>query len=279
MGSARARSFLSTACCKTAWLVLLGTTCGACGGASDAPEQTRSVAKDTIADSVCPNCPMTTGGESSDFGGTPSACTQFEERAVIERAEAQALGFDVTNLENLVTREIDAPLRWSAATTNTGGPAAGYQAETWIDGNLRLSGKYEYFALDPQRCEGNTCFAATTSEVTCSDRLTLGIEGKVRTRDGAVSASVSGYLLQGRAGFPFGEIPAGTLRADLHDVVGTLEVSPPTDMTIVEALFMIDIYLKETQTEGGLRPHLLLSKSSGTGADYIPLHGEWPDRR
>lgn len=209
----------------------------------------------------------------------PARRALFEQRVVVERANAIDMGFDVTKLEQLIEREIDAPMRWTAATTSVGGSASGYQSETWIQGKLKLSGWYEHVELDPERCAANTCSDAATGEVTCSDRLELGIEGEFRTRDGAVSALLSGYVLQGRAGFPFGDVAAGSLRADLHDVNGVLEIAPPSDMTLVEALLMTDVYFEANQTEGSLRPYMLLTETAGSAAEYVPLSGYWPDMR
>jgi hypothetical protein len=227
--------------------------------------------------SVCSQCPPETGGESSDFGGSPDPCTLFEQRAAIDSTQAAELGFDITRLARLVERDIDAPLRWTPMES-WGGPAAGYEPETWIEGKPKILG-YTHVGLDPRHCSGTTCVTEAGDELTCSDRLELDIEVELRTLDGAVSALASGYVLQGREGFPFGDSPAGSQRANLRDVSGTLEVFPDENLVILQALLMIDLYFKADRIEGDLRPSILLSQRPGSVAEYIPLSGHWPDAR
>jgi hypothetical protein len=242
--------------------------CGACGASGEAKESTRS---------VCSDCPGLAGGESSDFGGgTPHPCLAFEQRVPISDARAIELGFDMARLTALIERDFDAPLRWMASEPNRGGPAAGYEARTRIEGRARRGDWLTYVGLDPSRCQDTVCNDDDVGEWTCADSLELGVEVELRTVDGAVSATASGYVLQGRPGFPF-ERPAGSQRADLRDVTGSLRLFPPASPPIRYALLMIDLLFEADQIEGDLRPYFYLSAREGSGEDNIPLAGHWPD--
>jgi hypothetical protein len=249
---------------------------GGCAASSDAEGTTPTEADSTVGDSVCAECPVQAGGESSDFGGTPHPCTHFELRSPIDRTRATDLGFDVDELEQRIERPIDAPLHWKPEDSRAGGPASGYHPETWIEGTAKLSGWYTYVGLDPARCEGNACADTEVGEWTCSDRLELGIEAQCRTLDGAVNAFASGYVLLGRPGASWGETPGSSLRANLRDVHGSLRVLPDQSLAIVEALLMMDLSFKVDHTEGDVRPVLALRDSPATVVHYLPLSGHWP---
>ena len=246
----------------TLWtLALLGVACN---------EST-----DTVKDPsrrVCPDCPAVAGGESSDFGGTPHPCVQFESKSPIDAAQARALGFDVSQLEQLVQREVDAPLRWRPDPSPSGArPPAGYEADTRIQLRASIAG-YTHVKLDPSSCVETTCRPADTSdELSCSDRLELAVEAELHTGDGAVSASLAGYVLLGRPGFAFAEVPAGTLFASLRDVTGTLELFAPDDgFPIQRGLLLADVYFGAARTSGAVRASMMLR----TG-QHITLTGYW----
>jgi hypothetical protein len=256
--------------------LVMALFCGGCTGSGNGEDTAPTGADSTAGDSVCAECPVQAGGESSDFGGTPHTCTHFELRAPIDRSRASDLGFDVDALEQRIERPLDAPLHWKPEDSRAGGPASGYQPETWIEGTAKLSGWYTYVGLDPARCEGTECADTEVGEWTCSDRLELGIEAQFRTLDGAVNAFASGYVLLGRPGASFGETPGSSLRANLRDVHGSLRVVPDQGLAIVEALLMMDLYFKADRTEGDLRPFLVLRDSPATVVHYLPLSGHWP---
>lgn len=258
-----------------AWFSVL-LLCSACAGAGAEGTPPPPSADNAQAQSVCAECPVEAGGESSDFGGTPHPCIHFEQPTEIERDRAIELGFDLDRLEPRIERPIDASLRWKPSEPRGGGPAAGYQPETWIEGTTRLSGRITYVALDPARCDGTACADPEYGELTCSDRLDLGIEGEFRTLDGAVSAYLAGYLLYGRSGSDWYETPASSLRANLRDVHGTLRVFPDPNLTITEALLRMDLFFTNDRTDGDLRPSLILRDSPTTAVSYLPLSGHWP---
>ena len=262
--------------CAFACFVVFGSLCGACGGSGETRQATSASESVPATRSVCSDCPAVAGGESSDFGGSPHPCTLFEGHVPITEARAVELGFDMASITSLIEREIDAPLRWTESAPNRGGAPKGYEQQTRIEGRARRGDWLTYVGLDPERCAGTTCRGDDVGQWTCSDRLELGIEVELRTLDGAVSATASGYVLQGREGFSF-ETPAGSQRANLRDVSGSLKLFPPERPAIVLGLLMIDLFFKPDLIEGDLRPYYQLSARPGTAEDYIPLSGHWPD--
>lgn len=248
----------------------------ACAG-SDLEKGTAPDPSPTEARSVCAECPVASGGESSDFGGTPHPCAHFEQRVTIDRGQASELGFDVDEIEQRVERTIDSPLRWRVRSEflDGGAPPSGYRAATRIEGRARFAGWYVHVRLDAARCDGTSCFDPEVGELSCSDRLELGIEGDFRTLDDAVSVKAAGYLLQGRPGLSF-EDPASTLRSNLRDVTGTLELCPDESLKIIQGELFIDLRLLRDVTEGEIRPVLLLHRPPATSTIYGPLVGTWP---
>jgi hypothetical protein len=228
-------------------------------------------------DSVCPSCPTRTGGESSDFGGTPHPCVLFERRVAIDAGRAAELGFDVASLEGRITRDVDAPLYWRANEEESAGVRArGYQRETRLQMSPRVLG-YTHIELDASSCTGTTCREpAAPDEYSCSDRLELDVEAEVQTTDGALAAMMRGYALYGREGFSFYEVPAGTLFANLRDVTGTLELSEPRQ-PIQSAQLTVSFYLNADHTSGEISTYLMLRTGGGGGLEIQPLFGVWPE--
>lgn len=244
------------------WICALLTM--ACGEPTDAGDPRGS---------VCPDCPAVAGGESSDFGGTPSSCSLFESRVPIDAAQAQALGFDVAELERLVQREVDAPFRWRTDPSGNGGekPPQGYDPDTRIQLRATVV-SYTHIELDPSSCTGTVCRDATSGvERPCPDRLELAVTAELRTMDGAINASLTGYVLQGRPGVAFAE-PGGSLLANLRDVTGTLRLFPDKDFGIRSGWLNVDVYPRADHTQGDLRTSIYLRSSPGA---YMPLSGSW----
>jgi hypothetical protein len=232
---------------------------------------------DSTSDSVCPSCPAPTGGESSDFGGTPDVCAPFERRVAIDADGAAELGFDVASLEARITRDVDAPLYWRPNESEPAGASTrGYQRETRIQMSARVLG-YTRIELDAQSCTGTTCRQpGAPDEYHCSDRLELDVEAEVQTSDGAIAAMMRGYALYGREGFSFHAVPAGTLFANLRDVTGTLELPEPIQ-PIDSAQLIVNFYLGPDQTSGEISPYLVL-RSAGYARHQIHLlFGFWPE--
>jgi hypothetical protein len=231
----------------------------------------------STSESVCPSCPELTGGESSDFGGTPHPCVLFERSVAIDAGRAAQLGFDVASLEARLTRNVDAPLYWRADEEESAGVRArGYERETRLQMNPRVLG-YTHIELDPLSCDGTICReAGALDEYSCSDRLELDVEAEVQTADGAIGAMMQGYALYGREGFAFYELPAGTLFANLRDVTGTLELSEPRQ-PIQSAQLIVNFYLDAAQTSGEISTYLMLRTGEGGGREIQPLFGVWPE--
>ena len=110
-----------------------------------------------------------------------------------------------------------------------------------------------------------------------SDRLELGIDAELRTLDGAIEATASGYVLQGRPGFSF-ESPAGSVFADLREVRGTLQLPLPAGTAIARAVLSTDLFFKADRIEGDIHTYILVSDGSVSSTLYYPLGGHWPDR-
>lgn len=219
--------------------------------------------------SECPSCPAQTGGESSDFGGTPHPCTQFERPVASDADTAASRGFDVATLVARIERAVDAPLYWQ---THDGGEARGYDRVTRIQMNARVRG-FTHIGIDPELCGGTTCRQpGGGDEYTCSERLELDVEAHVQTADGAITAAMRGYVLYGREGSRFHEMPGGTLRANLSDVDGSLELREPSQPLRLAEL-MVDFYVRGDRTHGDIKTAWTL----WDGSEKLPMWGTWPE--
>jgi hypothetical protein len=175
--------------------------------------------------------------------------------------------------------------------TQLGAAAAGYEAQTRVQGNARIT-SYTHIGLDPNACDGMTCrVASTEEEMICSDRLEVGVDAELRTLDGAVTAEVKGYGLYGRAGFPFFEVPAGSMFANLRDVSGTLQLFPLQGYPVEHGRLLVDLFFGAERTRGSMTPYLRLGGVGRGVADafpdsytesvavgsraYSPLFGNW----
>ncbi len=254
-------------------VVLFVSGCTASNDDRDAPPAGGDGAEAT---SVCAECPVQAGGESSDYGGTPHPCMTFEVRTEVDRERAVELGFDVDQLERRIERPIDAALQWMPADPRGGSAAAGYLTETRISASVRPSDRFTHVGPDPARCDGSACSDPELGEWTCAERLELGVEAELRTLDGAVNAVVSGSVLQGKPGGSFADTPAGSLHSNLRDVYGSLRVFPDPNFTIVEARLMVDLYFMADHTAGDVNPAIVLRSSPASAVHYRPLRGHWP---
>jgi hypothetical protein len=229
---------------------------------------------------LCPTCPPLTGGESHDFGGTPSACALVEETSLIDAARASELGFDVPLVTERVQREVDAPLYW---TTGSGAlRASGFDRQTRVQATVTVT-SYSYVAIDPEACDGFDCPVirvgneVVAEDLVCPDRLRLGIEVALRTLDGAIETTAVGYALWSRPGFSFGQDgealagspPAGSAFASPRDVRGSFRVSP--ESSLHDAVLITSLYFKPDSTEGEI------SLSDGTGEGTLGMYAMWPN--
>jgi hypothetical protein len=203
------------------------------------------------------------GGESSDFGGTPSPCVMFERMALIDPDAATALEFDVPTLVSRVERDFDEPLRWMPGGPTYSALSAPIPPPTRVQGRARIL-SYFHVSLDPESCDGTSCsFGGEPLE--CSDRLELRIEVELRTLDGIVDATALGYTFQGRAGFSF-ELPAGTVFRGLPDIDRTRPLSWLEFTRLGNSDESADLFFNDERIEGDIRTRLT-----------TPLWGHWPD--
>jgi hypothetical protein len=203
------------------------------------------------------------GGESSDFGGSPSPCLMFERMTLIDADAATALGFDVPTLVSRVERDFDEPLRWMPGGATYSALSAPSPLPTRIQGRARIL-SYFHVNLDPESCDGTSCsFGGEPLE--CSDRLELRIEVELRTLDGIVDATAVGYTFQGRAGFSF-ELPAGTVFGGLPDIDRARPLSWLEFTRLGNANESADLFFNDERIEGDIRTRA-----------PAPLWGHWPD--
>jgi len=273
-------------------LVGLGGACQEQGTPSDPPES-----------SVCPACEPSAGGETSDFGGgTPTACGFVSKRAPIDAADAEALGYDLARVHELIGREIDAALSWTARPTEVGEPAQGYEARTRVRGRA-TAGAYEHWRPDPEFCDGTTCTREDTSveQATCPDFLWMELEVELETEDGAISVVASGEVVQWNddprfepmIGGDAGAYPIGHAYANLLDVDGMLRLFPPPEAfegdpgpSATQAghpfagTLTIGLEFKDDATHGLVSPSIrweVVDEHGGNEVeDYEPLVGTWP---
>jgi hypothetical protein len=185
------------------------------------------------ADSVCPTCRRTVGGETGDFGAGGVACG-YRQRNVDEK-EAEALGFSIAVLARVMRQPIDAAMTWTPIDTAGGGPARGYESKTRVVGALARE-SYAYHELDidgcdeiyPQADANKGCRESTVDPSACMERfLTVNASGDLHTHDGAIAADLPMQIVS--LLFPddesVGELSFAA-RADLRDVRGSLELDP-----------------------------------------------------
>lgn len=251
-------------------LVLLAAL--ACG--DELPTDPARASSDGEPQSICPGCP--TGVSFPVLFGAdagPDPCKLAEQRSDIDRARAVELGFDVDLLEQRVTREIRAPLRWSNDDNSGRTTASGYELETTIEGDVTV-GSYHHVALDPALCAGQDC-DLDGSPTRCSDRVELDIEVDLYTLDGAIQTHASGSALSARSGFAYGEYPGGIVFASLSEANGSLDLLPDPTLPIVTADVVSYLRFKVDQTEGDLRPSI--TQAYGPAYYTHNINGHWPD--
>jgi len=253
-------------------LVALGALAAACRG-DDA----------SSGGSVCPTCDPEVGGETGDFGGTPTVCEGLSNAVLVERADAIALGFDVEELERRVARPIDMPMRWTTSETAGGGPATGFATDTRISAKLSSTGVFHHVRVDPALCDGTTC-RRDEHEVpqgSCDDRLELGVRAELRTLDGALQAATEGVAVRSREGSASAQQassrePYFTTRAALSEVTGTLRLAPRPGAFRYRTLLIFYAYLLPGGCKGELSPTIMVEDSEETGTLYHPLYGSFP---
>lgn len=259
------------------WLVGVALVCAVAACGSDAV-----VDGSTSLPAVCPTCPQT-GGESTDFGGTPTLCGGLKTKVDISEQEARALDFDIDVLVATVERKLEGTLTWDAPEAKAFVELpAGYETTTRILVASTITG-YHHARLDPSICRDGVCTRAGASvmESECPDHLELDTQVTLRTEDGAVEATMTGYVLQDRPDGPF-ERPAGSAWVDLADVRGAMNVVPlpARDAPLRTALLRGDLYFgarteSGEEVRGDVRLWFEYSRGDGVSQEVSPLHGAW----
>jgi len=179
---------------------------------------------------VCVDCvPRALGQGSSSLAGFVAACSLAYLERTIDRAEAEALGFPVTDAAALIERPIDTPAMWvPRSTEGGGGPAGGYEPATRVRAALKVE-SYLYRWLDPARCDGTVCRlddGSTTPQLGCYERyIMMHVSGELETLDGAIAVRFPtqpvNMSLPGQT-----DAVGVAAAADLSDVRGTLTLEP-----------------------------------------------------
>lgn len=206
-------------------LMLAGSFAG-CGSEPSGLKSTEGPdGADTIG-RVCPGCGVNTGGETGDFGGDLAACAGAYAKREVDRAEADALGFDATDSVRAIEEPIDAPMTWAAIDdSGDGAPARGYDAETRVQVTLTVD-KLTFHELDLERCNGDRWCLSDGERGLCSERyVVVSASGELRTSDGAIAAVIPSQDVQGL--WPDSDNnPSVFAWIDLRDVTGRLELEP-----------------------------------------------------
>jgi hypothetical protein len=195
--------------------LLLGAACGS--------ETTRGSGA-----SVCPQCErsaLSTG--TSGASASVAACSLAYLERRVDQAEAEKLGFPVAAATKQLEQPIDSAMEWVARESEGGGPAAGYERETRVHGQLKVE-SYKFHWIDPERCDGSKCQidGQTVEQVPCPENyLMMYASGTFETLDGALSARFPTQAVNIRRP---GQVDALGVAAsvDLRDVTGSLTIDP-----------------------------------------------------
>lgn len=272
--------------------LLLGLL-SACGSESKASNE--GSASDTES-AICPSCGvLQAGGESSDFGGTVSPCVLFAQPRAVDLAEAEGLGFEMSNAIARIGRSIDAPLFLRPGVLSGPEPeggkaiASGYQSETRVEASVEVE-SWTLVDLDSNRCTDGTCTDTNGSVYDCRIRLEMPITASLSVKDGSLQATGSGlglYWLNGDGS----DFLAGSIRLDLATAAGNLNLSiepvpepspgqpnAPMGSESHSAALLVDFYFLPEGTNGELRIEFTNGTASGLPVrSYYPLQGKWPE--
>ena len=192
-------------------------------GAACASETTRGSAA-----SVCPQCERSESSTgSSSSAGSVAACSLAYLERDVDQAEAEELGFPVTDATKRIEQPIDSAMEWVARESEGGGPAGGFERKTRVHGQLKVE-SYVYHFIDTERCDGTKCQinGRTIEQFPCTENyLMMHASGTFETLDGALSARFPAQPVNIRRP---GETDALVVAAgmDLRDVTGSLTIDP-----------------------------------------------------
>jgi hypothetical protein len=233
---------------------------------------------------VCPACEVSVGGETGDFPGSPAPCPSILAATAIDEAEAVRLGYDVAEMRRRLARPLDLPLSWSRQTfaaflAYEEQPPTGFANETRLSASVVAREGYKYIRPDPAYCDGTNCRrvletgqVVEVEQLSCSADLAIEVVVELETADGALRAEISGNAVRSNDSRDWQVIIHAA--AQLEAVVGSLRLSPKSDMGDPVGELWLALRLTETDAYGSLTPEIRLSSERGEGAKlYAPLTG------
>jgi hypothetical protein len=221
----------------------------------------------TVRGPVCPSCtrPDVVGTETSDFGGSESACTG--DRAPLPTAP-DALS-EVNRLREAYAGPLAHSMRWgSGRGFDAGGessffeaPPDGYDPETRVNIDVVL-GDTEYFVGRPIRGE---------APIECPDWFEVPATVALSTEDGAIEVTAEGRFRTAVSG-RFSRL---TAYADLADTLGTLDLHLDPGRAYRGRL-TIDLNALNEGTRGFIELSVASAALPRGLVDY-PLEARFPD--
>jgi hypothetical protein len=235
--------------------------------------------------SICPLCGPQSGGETTSFWDSP--CEALIERAEIEIADADTLGYDTAVLLARIRREFDQSFSWEAMPTPAGGPASSYDEQTRCRAEV-TAGALVHARPDPSVCDGSSCQVPArsgqgTEPMACPDRLHIAFDMEFQTMEGAVSGTAHGEVVQWNQGFEgmigdAAEHLTGYADTDLRNVEGSLRLHPLDDVEH-SGILAIEMEFGTDSTHGVVQPKIAYrvtdDHSEDEGRNYEPLRGTW----
>jgi hypothetical protein len=262
----------------------------ACEGSSGRSTQPIETSDDDLPEvgPICPSCDPQSGGESSDYGGSQTACSFFVERFDVTEEEAVEHGFDVVGIRDHLERRFQAPLYWVAFDPG----ASGYEPDTTITGKISVpaSTSWQIERLDPRLCSNDRCSSpdffdgdefscgegGNDSRDTLAGHLWVDVVVEIETADQAVKATLTGSHRS-----PEWDGQKLGVDVDLAAAQGTLQLQPPFEPPYIGSISSA-LELGEDDVSGWLRVSTSMTLLDGGDLPrseyYVPLLGYWPER-
>jgi hypothetical protein len=166
-------------------------------------------------------------------------CTLAYLERELDDAEAERLGFLIADAKSLIEGPIDSAMKWVPRGSDGGGPAAGYERETRVHGQLKVE-SHLYRWLDPERCDGTVCNVegGLTEQSLCPDSyLMMHVSGSFETLDGALSVRFAKQAANLRRPAQADDLVVAA-SADLREARGTLTIDPGVPVAHVGRVYL-----------------------------------------